>query len=147
LIEGDHHLLEERMEVLVEMAESAAAAHRDEQRARLHHLYLELCSFSGAYLQHQDVEERVVMPALEVAIGVPAVIDIHQAIIGSIPPEEMSKSLARMLPVMNIDERTEMLGGMRDGAPAEVFAGVWSLTGSVLTSADRTALARRLDLA
>jgi hypothetical protein len=147
LIEGDHHLLEERMEVLVEMADSAAAAPRDEQRSRLHHLYLELCSFSGAYLQHQEVEERIVMPALEIAIGVPAVIDIHHAIIGSIPAEEMARSLALMLPVMNIDERTEMLGGMRDGAPPEVFAGVWSLTGSVLTSADRTELARRLDLA
>ena len=25
-----------------------------------------------------------------------------------------------------------MLGGMREGAPAEVFAGVWGLAGSVL---------------
>lgn len=146
LIEGDHHVLDERTGVLVEMADGAAEAPRDEQRARLHHLYLELCSFSGAYLQHQSFEERVVMPALEEAIGVPAVADIHRSIVGSIPPEEMSSSLALMLPAMNIDDRSEMLGGMREGAPAEAFAEVWSLAGSVLDSADRTALARRLDL-
>ena len=36
----------------------------------------------------------------------------------------MAKSLALMLPAMNIDDRTELLGGMQQGAPAEVFAGV-----------------------
>jgi hypothetical protein len=146
LIERDHQILEDRMDLLIEMADGAADAPRNERRARLHHLYLELCSFSSAYLQHQDVEERVVMPALEVAIGVPAVVDIHAAIVGSIPPDQMSGSLALMLPVMNIDDRGELLSGMRDGAPAEVFAGVWSLTGSVLTAADLSALASRLDL-
>jgi hypothetical protein len=58
----------------------------------------------------------------------------------------MARSLALMLPAMNIDDRTELLGGMRAGAPAEVFDGVWSLTGSVLGAADQAALAVRLGL-
>lgn len=144
IIEGDHAALEGRMETLVEMADGVVHATRPEQRPRLHHLYLELSSFTGDYLRHQDVEERVVMPALETAIGVPAVVEIHGAILGSIPPEEMARSLAMMLPLMNIDERAEMLGGMQAEAPPEVFAGVWSLAGSVLSPADHTALARRL---
>ena len=37
---------------------------------------------------------------------------------------------------MNIDDRTDMLGGMKAGAPPEVFAGLWGLVGSVLTPAD-----------
>ena len=37
-----------------------------------------------------------------------------------------------MIPAMNIDDRTELLGGMRAGAPPEVFEGIWGLTGSVL---------------
>ena len=53
-------------------------------------LYLELASFTSAYLEHQDVEERVVMPALEAAIGLESTVAIHQAIIGSIPPDEMA---------------------------------------------------------
>ena len=48
---------------------------------------------------------------------------------------------------MNIDDRTELLGGMRAGAPAEVFAGVWGLAGSVLAPADFTALGARLGIA
>jgi hypothetical protein len=35
---------------------------------------------------------------------------------------------------------------MRDGAPAEVFEGVWGLAGSVLDPADHTALAKRLGI-
>jgi len=87
-------------------------------------LYLDLASFVSSYLEHQDMEERVVMPALEQAIGVEAVIGIHGAILGSIPPDELMRSLALMLPAMNVDDRTELLGGMRAAAPPEAFAAV-----------------------
>ena len=73
-------------------------------------------------------------------------VGIHQAILGAIPPQEMAQSLALMLPAMNVDGRTELLGGMREGAPAEVFEGVWSLAGSVLDPTDLAAVARRLGL-
>lgn len=145
LVERDHAALEDRMATLVEFADVVAHATGDRTRAGLHHLYLELCDFTGAYLRHQDMEERVVMPALESAIGIDEVLAINGAIIASIPPEEMTRSLAVMLPAMNLDDRAEMLGGMRAGAPAEVFAGVWSLAGSVLEPADLAALARRLE--
>lgn len=86
------------------------------------------------------------MPALEQAVGVDEVVAIHGAIISSIPPDEMARSLALMLPAMNIDNRAELLGGMRAGAPAEVFEGVWGLAGSVLDPSDLRALADRLDI-
>ena len=86
------------------------------------------------------------MPALEAAVGVQDVVAIHQAILAGIPPEEMGRSLALMIPAMNIDDRAAMLGGMRAGAPSEVFDGVWSLVGSVLDPDDHRALARRLDI-
>ena len=57
------------------------------------------------------------MPALEAAVGVDAVLAIHDAIVGSIPPPEMARSLAIMLPAMNVDDRTEMLGGMQGRLP------------------------------
>jgi hypothetical protein len=47
---------------------------------------------------------------------------------------------------MNIDDRAELLGGMRAGAPPEVFAGVWALAGSVLTPGDHAALGARLGI-
>ena len=134
------------MDGLIVMAEEAAALDASDPGFRIHRVHLAVASFTGAYLEHQDLEERVVMPALEAAVGVEAVVGIHQAILASIPPEEMGRSLALMLPAMNIDGRVELLGGMRAGAPAEVFGGVWSLAGSVLDPTDLAALANRLDL-
>ena len=58
----------------------------------------------------------------------------------------MAKSLAIMLPAMNVDDRTELLGGMQAGAPAEVFDGVWGLAGSVLEPADLAAVASRIGI-
>ena len=145
-VELDHLTLDARMQDLVGWAEEAADAQAPQQALACHRVYLELASFTSAYLEHQDVEERVIMPALETAIGVDAVVAIHQAIVGSIPPQEMASSLAMMLPVMNVDDRSELLGGMRAGAPAEVFEGVWALAGSVLDERDHAAVAARLGL-
>ena len=55
--------------------------------------------------------------------------------------------LAVMLPAMNVDDASEMLGGMQAGAPAEVFAGVWTLALSVLDRPKAAAIATRLGLA
>ena len=145
-IAADHETIEARIAGLDVLLGEVVAATGDARRHALFRAYVELASFTAAYLEHQDVEERTVMPALEQAIGVEAVLGIHQAIIGAIPPAEMAESLAFMLPAMNIDDRADLLGGMREGAPAEVFAGVWGLAGTVLTSADHAALAGRLGL-
>ena len=147
-IETDHHRLEGRIAAFHDMALCAVDLRgAAQQRESLHRTYLELASFTSDYLEHQDVEERVVMPELEAAVGVEAVVAIHRAIVSAIPPQEMAQSLAAMLPRMNIDDRTEMLGGMQAGAPAEVFAGVWALAGSVLTESDYASLGRRLGIA
>ena len=146
-IETDHTRLEARLADLRELAATPVDADPVARRTTAHHLYLELASFTGAYLEHQDVEERAVMPDLDAVIGVEATLAIHQGIIASIPPEDMATSLALMLPAMNIDDRAELLGGMQAGAPPEVFAGVWGLAGSVLSPADHVALGARLGLA
>ena len=96
---------------LQEMAHDAINAMQSAQRFSVHRLYIELASFTSEYLAHQDLEERLVMPALEQAIGVEAVIGIHGAIVGSIPPDQMAQALALMLPALNIDDRTDLLGG------------------------------------
>ncbi|MEZ5177310.1 MAG: hemerythrin domain-containing protein [Acidimicrobiales bacterium] len=139
-IAADHERIDGRLEVLVELARTTDG----DPRLRVHQLYLELASFTAAYLEHQDLEERIVMPALEGAVGIDACLAMNQAVVGSIPPEEMARSLALMLPAMNIDDRSELLGGMQAGAPAEVFEQVWGLTRSVLTAEDVAGLAHRL---
>jgi len=145
-IVADHDLLDRRIVDIHEMALTVAEAGALTARDLGHELYLELASFTSAYLEHQNLEERVVMPALAAALGPLAVLEIHAGIIGSIPPPEMAEALAMMIPAMNVDDRTELLGGMRAGAPAEVFAGVWGLVDSVLVPADVAALSARLGL-
>lgn len=142
----DHATLEARMVDLQVLASDAALAEPNEQRLAVQRLYVELASFTSAYLAHQDLEERVVMPALFEAVGFEGALAINQAIVGSIPPEVMASSLAIMLPAMNLDDRAELLGGMQAGAPPEVFQGVWGLAGTVLTPADYAALGTRLGL-
>jgi hypothetical protein len=145
-IATDHAAFEVRVADIDEMAGALAQAGGDPARSIGHEVYLELASFVSAYLSHQDLEERIVMPTLAQVMTPLEVLELHGSIIGSIPPPEMAESLALMIPAMNVDDRTELLGGMRAGAPAEVFAGVWGLVGSVLAPADVAAVAARLGL-
>jgi hypothetical protein len=142
----DHADLDAWLARIAERASAMTTAVSGEQRARAHNLYLDLASFTGAYLAHLEFEERIVMPALLDALGVEGAVGIHQTIVSSIPPEVMAKTLALMIPAMNIDERVEMLGGMQASAPPEVFEGIRGLVTSVLTPGDSNALARRLGL-
>jgi hypothetical protein len=143
----DHPVLEARIAAIRDLADNAIEAPSFASRSDLHRVYLELASFTSAYLAHQDLEEREIMPALARAIDFEQILAIHQSIVGAIPPDVLAKSLAVMLPAMNVDDRTELLGGMQQNAPAEEFAGVFGLARSVLTPADGNALARRLGVA
>lgn len=146
-IEHDHVRFETRFAQAEAIGAELACRPVAERRGMAHELYIELGLFTSAYLAHQDLEERVVMPAMEAAIGVEAVIEIHMAIIATMPPEQLMRGLAAMLPVLNVDDQTEMLGGIQASAPAEAFAGVWSLAQSVLPSVDSRKLAARLGIA
>jgi hypothetical protein len=137
-------VLEARFSFVTELAQATVDAVVADQRRLTHLLYLELSGFTSAYLAHQLVEERVVMPAIEQAIGPQGALGLHIAVVSSIPPDVMARSLAFMLPAMNIDNRTELLTGMKMSAPPEAFNAVMGLASSVLEPADFAALAARL---
>ena len=145
-IEADHHRFDGQFARLLELSATGRSSAVDDQRRIAHLLYLELSRFTSDYLHHQLVEERIVMPALEASIGFDELLGLNQAIVGSIPPDKMAVGLAFMLPAMNVDDRTEMLGGMKAGAPPEAFAGVVGLARSVLVPAEFSKVATRLGL-
>lgn len=145
-IHVDHVALDATMGDLIDVADLAFADGRHDARAAVHELYLALGDFTARYLRHQSTEERTVMPRLFEALGFDAVLMVHRAILADIAPDEMGASLAVMLPAMNADDRTELLGGMKAEAPAEAFAGVWALAGQVLAPRDVAQLAERLDV-
>jgi hypothetical protein len=141
-----HTSIAARVTGLRAAAGAVAGAAPGTERSRLHQLYLDFALFTATYLEHQEMEERIVTPALVAAIGNDELRRIDEALVASIPPEVLAAGLAVMLPAMNIDDRTEMLGGMQAAAPPEVFAGVWALAQSVLDGCDTRALADRLGL-
>ncbi len=142
----DHERLDAEFAAIAGVIRSGAEAPAADRRRLAHLGYLRLSAFTSSYLAHQCVEEFEITPALEQAVGVEEMVGIHMAIIGSIPPDEMAKALAIMLPAMNADDRVELLGGMRAAAPPEAFAGVVDLARSVLRPSDFAAVAARMEL-
>jgi len=128
----EHEVLERQMASLELLADVAAGASPGDRRLDAHRVYLGLTTFSAAYLEHQAFEELEIMPGLAQAMTVDELIEMHTAILNSIPPADMGSSLTLMLPAMNVDDRAEMLAGMRD-APSDVLQGVLGLAGAVLT--------------
>lgn len=143
-ITRDHERLERTYANILDLSWSVVDTAAADQRRLTQLLHLDLGSFTSSYLAHQDLEERVVMPALDRILGPEQCGALHGAIVGSIPPEDMARSLAFMLPAMNVDDRTEMLGGIRMVAPPDAFVQVVGLARSVLGHSDFAALAARL---
>ena len=146
VINDDHERLERMFSSITDLANVAIDVHANEQRRVMQLLHLDLAQFTSAYLGHIDLEERVVMQRLSEMLAVDEIAAMHGAIVGSIPPDEMAHSLAFMLPAMNTDDRTELLGGIRMAAPPEAFDATLGLARSVLRPGDFAALADRLEV-
>jgi hypothetical protein len=146
-INDDHDRLELMFASIADLATAVVDPAPGDQRRLLQLLHLDLARFTSSYLEHIDLEERTVMQRLPHLIGIDEIAAMHGAIVGSIPPDEMARSLAFMLPAMNVDDRAELLGGVRAAAPPEAFEAVVGLARSVLRPADFSALAGRLGVA
>jgi hypothetical protein len=69
---------------------------------------------------------------------------IQMNIRGSVPPPDMCIFLGYMLPAMTPDERVAMLGGMKMGAPPEIFEMFWGAASDCLTATELAAVADQL---
>jgi phytoene dehydrogenase-like protein len=146
-INDDHERLERMFASITDLANVVVDVVPGEQRRLLQLLHLDLARFTSSYLGHIDLEERVVMQRLPELLGIDEIAAMHGAIVGSIPPDEMARSLAFMLPAMNIDDRVELLGGVRRAAPPEAFDATLGLARSVLRPGDFRSLAERMEVA
>jgi DUF438 domain-containing protein len=107
-------------------------------------VYDRLAEFTTAYLAHMNVEERQVMPRLQAAATNDELMAITRTIRTSVPPPEMCVFLRSMLPAMNPEERVSMLGGMKMGAPPEIFELFWGVAETNLSDSDVAAVASRI---
>lgn len=135
----DHDALEAQLRELGAAREHRPAT-KNARRLDAHRFYLGVASFTSAYLEHQAAEELDVMPVLATGYTLEELIGVNAAIIGEIPPDTMTATLSLLLPAMNVEDRIEMLSGMRAAAPAQAFAGILSLARSVLPSSDYAVL-------
>jgi hypothetical protein len=88
------------------------------------HLYRQLAVFVAENFLHMHTEETENTALLWQTHTDAELVDLHQRIVKSIPPTDMAVYLRWMVPAMSPSERAAMLGNMRQGMPAETFAGV-----------------------
>ncbi len=104
-------------------------------------LYDAVVEYVAGYLNHMNDEEQVVMPALGAGAGAAELEPIVMQIRMSVPPPDMCVFLRYMLPAMNPAERAGTLGGMKLGAPPEIFAMFWAAAEESLGERDLAAVA------
>jgi hypothetical protein len=85
-------------------------------------LYRALSLFIAHNFEHMHVEETAHNAVLWARYTDAELIEIHNALVASIPPHEMMFVVRWMVPFMNPAERTAMLGDMQAHAPAPAFA-------------------------
>jgi hypothetical protein len=147
VIARDHPALEAQLAALEILAERATDTCPTESRLLVHRMYLGFASFTATYLQHQEFEEFQVMPVLSEHIPADELRALDNALVASIPPDDLAMSAAIMLPAMNVEDRVELLGGIQADAPPEAFAGILGLTQSVLDPAAYAEVTARLGVA
>ncbi len=140
-LEESHLLADDAIAKLRGSAEAIAASPREHRWTLLRAFYLDLADFTGQYIDHLRFEEDVVMPALNAALTDAKLEVVTNMIRGSVPPPEMCVFIRYMVPSMNFSERLDMLGGMHDGAPPEIFEMFRAAAQAALPSSDYQAVA------
>jgi Hemerythrin HHE cation binding domain len=110
-------------------------------------LYRELGLFMADNFLHMHTEETTHNALLWARYTDAELLDIHAALVGAIPAEEMAAVLRWMLPTMNPQERAAMLADMRQTAPAPVFEATLDIARQHLDATSWARLARSLGLA
>ncbi|AMO22912.1 hypothetical protein GCM10027034_34140 [Ramlibacter solisilvae] len=109
-------------------------------------LYRQLALFVAENFEHMNVEETAHNAVLWARYTDAELQGIHDALVASIPPQEMMLVMRWMVPQLNPAERAGMLGGMKANAPAAAFEAVLDTVRPHLTPREWDKLARALEL-
>lgn len=109
-------------------------------------LYRALSVFIAHNFEHMHVEETAHNAVLWARFTDAELMEIHGALVASIPPQEMMFVVRWMVPFMNPAERAEMLGDMRAHAPAPAFAAALDVVRPHLSEREWAKLAASLNL-
>ena len=134
----------DRLARAVEHLRGVPAAARDAVTAQL---YRDLAGFIAENFLHMNFEESRHNAVLWAHFSDAELGAIHDALVASIPPQEMMYALRWMVPFMNPAERAGMLQGMREHAPAPAFQAALDTVRPHLTTREWEKLARALGIA
>ena len=109
-------------------------------------LYRRVAQFVASYLGHMELEEGQVMTALRDTMSVEQLFVVDMELRAAIPPATLCQFATVILPAMNGEERLAMLGGIRAGAPAEIFDQVRATAERALSPIDYAAVEMKLAL-
>ena len=142
----DHEEHEQNIVALRNQIEALRASPAEQRPGRAQDLYRALALFIAGNFQHMHVEETAHNAVLWARYTDAELIEIHNALLASIPPQEMMFALRWMVPFMNPAERAGMLGDMRAHAPAPAFAAALATARPHLSAREWDKLARGLAL-
>ena len=116
-----------------------------DRRPALLALYREFSLFVSENLAHMWLEDIDNAAQLWRNFSEEQIAQIHQRLLQSLSPEENLQSLLMMLPNICFSERLELLGAVRQGAPAEAFANLLALLPPLLPAAEWRKLSAALE--
>ena len=118
----DHHV--EAFEELRRLAADLVAAEGEARPARLRKLYQRFALFVADDFKHMHEEETEIQPQIEAHFSASEITGIRERIVGAIAPEKMVLFMRAMMGAASRPERVGMVTGMKEGMPADVFAGL-----------------------
>lgn len=142
------NLVEDHRHHGVRLQEIGQLADRLEQAAdsaALEQLQRLLADFTADSLQHMNIEETWNNAVLWDTHTDAELLAIEQAIVASIPADEMMLCLRWMMIGSSPTERAELLGGMRQNAPRPAYEAALALARDCLDARDWNRLAQALE--
>lgn len=110
-------------------------------------LYRQLALFVAENFEHMHVEETAHNAVLWARYTDAELVAVHDALVASIPPQEMLLTARWLVPFMNPVERALLLADIRAKAPAPAFQAILETVQPHLTQREWEKLARALDFA
>lgn len=109
-------------------------------------LYAQLALFVAENFRHMHVEETAHNAVLWARYTDAELIELHDELVASIPPEQMMRIARWLVPAMNPAERLGLLSDVRSKAPAPAFEAMLEVARPHLTAGEWAKLARGLGL-
>ncbi len=132
------------MEELKELAEGVRGADSPRRPASYRALYLRYAAFVGESLVHMSDEELTTQALFDDLFTAAELHALHAALLASIPPPEMMRTLQIMIPAIDVASRTRLLAGAKAAMPPEAFAAFLPVACAALSVDEVAFLARQL---